>query len=141
MTISAVVPHIMNTLADFGSADALASHSHDFVNFDRNGVLGGVDLYRARFVTKVSQAHAHSDYEIGVVGSGQRQLRCRGRQYHITGGAVVVFAPGEIHQGAPMDEIGSTYQSFLVSRETMAAVFGTGVEPWFESPVMQDPSF
>lgn len=131
----------MNTLADSGSADALALHPHDFVNFDRNGVLGGVDLYRGRFVTRVSQAHAHSDYEIGVVGMGQRQVRCRGKVYHATGGAVVVFAPGEIHQGAPLDEIGSTFQSFLVSREILAQVFGGGTEPWFESPVIQDPVF
>ncbi len=129
----------MNTLADSGSADALTLQSHEFVNFDRNGVLGGVDLYRARFVTRRSQAHAHSDYEIGVVGMGQRQIRCRGRIYHATGGAVVVVAPGEIHCGAPLDEIGSTYQSFLVPRETLADAFGGSAEPWFDSPVIQDP--
>jgi AraC-like DNA-binding protein len=130
----------MNTLAESGSADALAVPSHDFVKFDRNAVLGGVDLYRARFVTRVSQAHAHSDFEIGIVGMGHRQVRCRGRTYHATGGAVVVFAPGEIHSGAPLDEFGSTYQSFLVSRETLAEAFGAGVEPWFDSPVIHDES-
>lgn len=128
----------MDTLAESGSADALAVASHDFVNFDRNAVLGGVDLYRARFITHASQAHAHSDFEIGIVGFGRRLLRCRNRTYHVTGGAVVVFAPGEIHAGAPMDEFGSTYQSFLVPREIVSAAFGAGVEPWFDSPVIQD---
>lgn len=130
----------MNTLAESGSADALAVQSHDFVNFDRNAVLGGVDLFRARFITRVSQAHAHSDFEIGIVGLGQRLVRCRGRSYQATSGSIVVFAPGEIHSGAPLDEVGSTYQSFLVSRQALAAAFGIGVEPWFDSPVIEDPT-
>jgi AraC-like DNA-binding protein len=128
----------MNTLADSGSADALTQQSHDFVSLDRNAVLGGVDLCRARFITRVSQAHAHSDFEIGIVGTGQRQVRCRGRTYQAIGGSIVVFSPGEIHSGAPLDEFGSTYQSFLVSRETLANAFGAGIEPWFDSPVIQD---
>ena len=132
----------MNTLAETApdAGDALAIHPRDFIAFDRNPVLGGVDLFRARFVTRSTQAHAHSDFEIGVVGAGQRLVRCRGRSYQATSGCIVVFAPGEIHCGAPLDQTGSTYQSFLVSPERLAATFGAGGPPRFDSPIIQDPA-
>jgi AraC-like DNA-binding protein len=131
----------MNTLAESRPGDGQAPliHAGDFIAFDRNPVLGGVDLFRARFVTRTTQAHAHSDFEIGVVGSGQRLVRCRGRSYHVTSGSIVVFAPGEIHSGSPLDPSGSTYQSFLVSPETLATTFEAGIQPGFDSPVIQDP--
>lgn len=103
------------------------------ISFDRHSVLGGVDLFRARFVDHVSQGHAHSDYEIGVVGFGPRLIRCRGREYTAEPGSIVAIAPGEVHSGAPLDAGGSTWQSFLVSAQTL------GAAPRFAYPVIVDP--
>jgi AraC-like DNA-binding protein len=104
----------------------------NFISFDRHAALGGVDLIRARFVNHASQGHAHSDYEIGMIDTGRRLVRCRGREYHALPGSIVVFAPGEVHCGAPLDVQGSTYQSFLVSAATL------GSAPWFAEPVIKD---
>lgn len=131
----------MNTIAE-SCPDAdhpFDGHPDDFVAFDHNAVLGGIDLFRARFTTRTTQPHAHSDFEIGVVGSGQRLVRCRGRNFQATGGSLVVFPPGEIHSGSPLDAIGSTYQSFLVSPRLLSEMFDTGAMPRFDSPVIQDP--
>ncbi|HSB53017.1 MAG TPA: AraC family transcriptional regulator, partial [Gemmatimonadales bacterium] len=114
--------------------DSAEPSASTFISFGRHAVLGGVDLIRARFVNHASQGHAHSDYEIGMIGMGQRLVRCRGREYHASAGSIVVFAPGEVHSGAPLDQQGSTYQSFLVSAGTL------GAAPWFSEPVIQDPA-
>jgi AraC-like DNA-binding protein len=115
------------------ASDPTDSPPRNFISFDRHAALGGIDLIRARFVNHVSQGHAHSDYEIGVIGSGQRLVRCRGREYRAEAGAILVFAPGEVHSGAPVDREGSTYRSFLVAARTL------GAAPWFTQPVIPDP--
>jgi AraC-like DNA-binding protein len=111
----------------------------DFVALDRIPALGGVDLFRARFVTRASRAHSHAEFEIGVVVSGRRLVHCRGRTYRATGGAVLVFAPGEVHHGSPLDGEGSAYLSFLLTPPQVLQAFDRGGQaPWFETPVIQD---
>lgn len=114
------------------ASEPAPSSDLDFISFDRHAALGGVDLIRARFVTHASQGHAHSDYEIGMIESGQRLVRCRGREYRAVAGSIVVFAPGEIHCGTPIDAERTTYRSFLVSPERL------GATPRFAEPVIPD---
>lgn len=89
----------------------------DLLTVDRIPTLGGVDLVRARFQAYCSPFHMHPELEVGVVESGQRMVRCRGTQYQATVGSILVFAPGEVHAGAPLDGEGSSYRSFLLPAE------------------------
>lgn len=95
-------------------------------------VLGGLDLVGARFVRHCSPRHSHPETEIGVVVTGQRLVRCRDGEHLAGPGSILVFAPHEVHAGAPADSAGSTYRSFLTDRDGPAR----GLMP---SPVVQDP--
>ncbi|MEO8451848.1 MAG: AraC family transcriptional regulator [Gemmatimonadota bacterium] len=119
--------------------------SAEFITVDRVSALHGVDLVKARFVTRSTPLHSHVEVEIGVVSSGRRLVRCRGRTYGAETGSIVIFNPGEIHSGAPVDERGSNYRAFLVPPATLSRVAdwraepGTGATlPWFEAPVFLD---
>ncbi len=123
----------------------IAVDTKDAVSVDRVTTLGGADLVEARFVTLATRPHSHPDVEIGVVVSGQRLVKCRGRAYRAPTGAVVIFNPGEIHAGAPLDTTGSSYRAFLISAATLGATSdwwaeaGGAALPWFENPVVIDP--
>jgi AraC-like DNA-binding protein len=123
----------------------IAVDNKDAVSVDRVTTLGGADLVEARFVTMATPPHSHPDVEIGVVAAGQRLVRCRGRAYRAPTGAVVIFNPGEIHAGAPLDAVGSSYRAFLISAATLATTCDWWAEPgdtalpWFENPVVIDP--
>lgn len=122
----------------------IAGGTKDTVSVDRVTTLGGADLVEARFVTRATQPHSHPDVEIGVVVEGQRLVKCRGRAYRAPTGAVVIFNPGEIHAGAPLDAAGSSYRAFVISAATLgftsdwSAESGGASLPWFESPVVID---
>jgi AraC-like DNA-binding protein len=98
-----------------------ARRAGDHVSVERVGGLEGVDLVRARFVTRSTPLHFHADVEVGVVVSGRRLVRYRERTYEAPAGSVLIFEPGEVHGGAPIDDRGSTYRAMLVSPATLAA--------------------
>lgn len=117
-----------------------------FITVERVSAGGGMDLVRAAFVANPTPLHSHPEIEIGVVTSGHRLVRCRGRCYPSAPGSIVVFAPGEVHSGAPLAGGTSTYRGFLVPPATLGQVAGWptggGVgpgSPWFEEPVFRDP--
>ena len=111
---------------------------------ERVSALGGVDLVHAHFRGKATPPHSHPEAEIGVVLSGQRLVRCRGRTYQAPAGSVVIFRPGEIHAGAKADGDGSTYRAFLIPSATLKLSSAWQPDsdrdalPWFEAPVVAD---
>ena len=111
---------------------------------ERVSALGGLDLVHAHFRGKATPPHSHPEAEIGVVLSGQRLVRCRGRTYPAPAGSVVIFRPGEIHAGAPADGDGSTYRAFLIPSATLNLSSAWQPDsdrdalPWFDAPVVAD---
>jgi AraC-like DNA-binding protein len=104
----------------------------ELLTVERIPALGGMDLVRARFQAYSSPFHMHPELEVGVVESGQRMVRCRGIQHRATVGSILVFAPGEVHAGAPLDGVGSSYRSFLIPPDVFPV-------PALRSPIIQDP--
>lgn len=117
--------------------------SRDSITIDRAPLLGGIDLIRARFVARTTPLHSHPELEIGLVVSGRRLVKCRGAEYLAPAGSILVFNPGEVHSGAPLDALGSTYRAFLLSRESLESCHSwargpSAQGPWFASPVVRD---
>jgi AraC-like DNA-binding protein len=104
---------------------------------DRAAVFGGTDLVRARFVGRSSPRHTHRELEIGLIVSGSRLVRCRNREYLAPQGSILVFLPGEVHAGAPLDDAGTTYCGFLFPEQVLR---GLAPDTGFSSPVLHDPS-
>lgn len=86
--------------------------------------------------------HFHEYYVIGLVEAGERLLSCRGRQYTIRPGCIVLFNPGDNHACVQSDGGTLDYRSFHISRETMLELAGevTGREglPGFSRKVLYD---
>lgn len=61
--------------------------------------------------------HFHDDYVLGLVEDGSRRLVCRGREYVLGRGDVLVLAPGEAHGCA--EDASMDYLSFQVERSSM----------------------
>lgn len=114
----------------------------DAVVVDRINALGGIDLVSARFLTRATPVHSHAEVEVGVVEGGERLVHCRGRRTRVGPGTVMIFAPGELHAGAPANDGGSGYRAFLVPVATLNARTGWGGDvgdpPWFPESQVRD---
>jgi AraC-like DNA-binding protein len=116
----------------------LLPRSHIAVH--RIPALGGIDLIRARFQAVASPLHCHGDVEIGMIVSGRRQVRVRGRDRIAPAGSIFVFHPGEVHAGKPLDDRSSTYRAFLVPAATLRELAGWPADlemnpPGFDAPI------
>lgn len=86
--------------------------------------------------------HFHDYYVIGFVEAGERRLSCRGREYTLTPGSIVLFNPGDNHACAQCDGGAFNYRGFHIPQETMRALAGeiTGQPtlPGFARNVLHD---
>lgn len=54
-----------------------------------------MEAYRFEGIVQPFPSHFHEHYVIGVVESGERVLSCRGREYAIGEGSILLFHPGD----------------------------------------------
>ena len=100
-----------------------------------------LEAYRFTGVAQPFPYHFHTYYVLGLIEGGNRRLFCRRREYSLTPGSMVLFAPGEAHacvqRGGTLD-----YRALNISQEAMAAhtaaATGAQVLPRFSTPVIQD---
>lgn len=64
-------------------------------------------------------SHFHEYYVIGFVEEGERTLSCKGKEYAIGRGSVVVFQPGDSHSCVQRDKGALDYRSFHIGKERM----------------------
>jgi AraC-like DNA-binding protein len=74
-------------------------------------VFETLELLRARYTRQRFSPHAHDEYVFGVVESGAARTTFRGVEDVHAVGAVITFAPGEVHTGAPATDEGWSYRT------------------------------
>lgn len=86
----------------------------------RSAVRGGAPgLEACRFegLTRTFPSHCHGYYVVGLVEAGRRVMTCGGRQYLLSPGSAVLFAPGDSHGCISADGEPFSYRSLHLSRE------------------------
>lgn len=103
----------------------------------------GIEACRFQGRVQTFPNHFHEYYVIGLVEKGERSLFCKGREYTIGQGSVVLFHPGDSHGCTQSGNGVFDYRSLHLSRETMLAlaeeITGRRALPGFSRTVMNDP--
>lgn len=103
-----------------------------------------LELLRARYTRQRFAPHAHDEYVFGVVESGAARTLFRGQEVVHAAGAVITFAPGEVHTGAPATADGWSYRMVYPSESLVRFVAreatGRDVAPAFDTSCVYDAS-
>ena len=78
-----------------------------------------IEAYRFEGFVRPFPNHFHEYYVLGYIESGQRALSCKGREYAVKPGDILIFNPGDSH--ACVQSGGGTldYRGFNLSQETL----------------------
>jgi AraC-like DNA-binding protein len=106
-------------------------------------VFEPLELLRARYTRQRFAPHAHDEYVFGMIETGAARTMFRGRTDVHEMGAVIMFAPGEVHTGAPAGEHGWSYRMLyppeslvrFIAREATGRDFA----PSFDASFAIDP--
>ncbi len=106
------------------------------VYYDRDLQL---EVYNLRGVVQKFPNHFHEYYVIGFVEGGSRHLWCRGQEYDLSAGDLVLFNPRDNHYCAPMDGEILDYRAVNIDPNVMqkavGEVTGTAFAPHFTQNV------
>ncbi len=101
----------------------------------------GIEAHHFQGLSQPFPNHFHDHYVVGLVERGCSQLVCKGREYDLTGGDILLLNPGDSHACAQDGARGLDYRSLNISGERMRALLeGSGGEklPFFPAPVLRD---
>lgn len=105
--------------------------------------LEGVELARATYTTQRFGRHAHDTLAVGVIERGTGEFWCRGGARIASTGALVLFAPGDVHTGGPGISGPLTYRMLYLDGALVARVSPETRDalspPKFSDPVVSDP--
>ncbi|MFG2633711.1 AraC family transcriptional regulator [Streptomyces sp. NPDC048362] len=105
--------------------------------------LPGVDLLRARYVSKTFVRHTHEHFVIAAIADGVEVFHHRGSDVSAGAGALALVNPDTPHTGRAGVPEGWRYGALYPSPEVVAAIaaeIGTlRGTPGFVSPVLDDP--
>jgi AraC-like DNA-binding protein len=101
------------------------------------------ELLQARYVHHRFGLHSHDSFVLAVVEDGAEGLRVGDARLVAYPGDVVLFSPGEVHDGWARDGRGFSYRAVYPSRDLVARAVGLppaapGVPP-FRDNVVTDP--
>jgi AraC-like DNA-binding protein len=102
----------------------------------------GYELLQARYVHHRFGLHAHDAFVLAVVEDGAEGLRVGGARRVAYPGDVVLFSPGEVHDGWAQDRRGFSYRAVYPSRDLVARTVGLPAAPGvscFRDNVITDP--
>lgn len=101
-----------------------------------------MEAYRFEGIVQPFPSHFHEHYVIGVVESGERVLSCRGREYAIGEGSILLFHPGDSHACVQSDGGTLDYRGINIAKETMLdlaeEITGKRELPGFSENVIED---
>lgn len=101
-----------------------------------------IEAYRLEGIVRPFPNHFHEHYVIGFVEDGQRVLFCKGKEYIIGKGSVVLFHPGDNHTCVQRDDGVMDYRGLNISKERMLElgedVTGRRELPVFSRNVIDD---
>lgn len=101
-----------------------------------------MEAYRFEGIVQPFPSHFHEHYVIGVVESGERVLSCRGKEYTIREGSILLFHPGDSHACVQSDGGTLDYRGINIAKETMLdlaeEITGKRELPGFSENVIED---
>lgn len=101
-----------------------------------------IEAYRFEGIVQPFPNHFHEHYVIGLVERGRRVLTCRGRDYPLGRGHILLFNPGDSHACVQSDGGTFDYRGFNIPQPVMRGLTGeiTGRAelPGFAPPVLLD---
>ncbi|NIK76827.1 AraC-like DNA-binding protein/mannose-6-phosphate isomerase-like protein (cupin superfamily) [Paenibacillus castaneae] len=99
-----------------------------------------IEAYRFKGIMQKFPAHFHEYYVIGYIEEGQRHLVCKGEQYIINPGDLLLFNPFETHSCEQIDGKTLDYRSINVKPEVMQKlafeINGNQDQPSFNQSVL-----
>lgn len=78
-----------------------------------------IEAYRFESFVRPFPNHFHEYYTIGCVEAGERTLSCKGQEYAIKPGDILLFNPGDSHACVQSDGGTLDYRGFNLSREVV----------------------
>jgi AraC-like DNA-binding protein len=84
------------------------AHPKDWLEFARDPG-SGTEMVRAGFHARAYDPHFHDQVLVGVTERGRQSFRCRRQWHHSQPGRVILFGPGETHDGEAAEESGFVY--------------------------------
>jgi AraC-like DNA-binding protein len=84
------------------------AHPKDWLEFARDPG-SGTEMVRAGFHAHAYDPHFHDQVLVGVTERGRQSFRCRRQWHHSLPGRVILFGPGETHDGEAAEESGFVY--------------------------------
>ncbi len=79
----------------------------------------GVEAYQLSGVVQKFPNHFHDFYVIGFIEGGRRHLWCKGREYDLSAGDLVLFNPRDNHSCSPIGEELLDYRAVNIRPEVM----------------------
>lgn len=78
-----------------------------------------IEAYQLSGVVQKFPNHFHEFYVIGFIEGGKRHLWCKGREYDLRSGDLVLFNPRDNHFCAPVDEEPLDYRALNIRPEVL----------------------
>lgn len=76
-----------------------------------------IEAYRFEGFMRPFPNHFHEYYVIGYVEAGQRTLSCKGQEYSVKPGDILIFNPGDSHACVQSDGGTLDYRGFNITKE------------------------
>lgn len=83
----------------------------------------GIEAYQLSGIVQKFPNHFHDFYVIGFIEGGKRHLWCKGREYDLQAGDLVLFNPRDSHYCAPVGKELLDYRAVNVNPQVMTDAF------------------
>lgn len=83
-----------------------------------------IEAYHFEGFLRPFPSHFHEYYVVGYIEAGQRTLICRGQEYAIGPGYILLFNPGDNHACTQNGAAALDYRGFNISKEVLARLAG-----------------
>lgn len=103
--------------------------------------FGYVDALRAERFADVFPPHFHDTFAIGVVESGEARITTRAGSFVASAGAILAFAPHEVHSALPIGPDGYSYRMLYPTPSFVGEDIGNRAGAIFDRPVIHDDVF
>jgi len=100
--------------------------TQDRFTFRHSRHLPGVTALDAVMRDFSYDRHAHEEMALGVTISGRQDFFCRGAQFSSTPGKVILFNPGDVHDGSPGPRSTLRYAMLYIRRDQLVPLMGHG---------------
>lgn len=78
-----------------------------------------IEAYNLKGIVQKFPNHFHDYYVIGFVEGGKRHLWCKGREYDVAAGDLILFNPRDNHYCAPLNSENLDYRAVNIKTEVM----------------------